>query len=96
MARAIATKMMMIPSEKTAAIPIFCFGARRTVYNRFNGRAITTVLINDQHCAILSSIFDSRGKHSATNTNDALTHDIGEYIYRLYHVFAISITNSKG
>ena len=40
-ARAIATKMMSIPMENTAAIPNFCFGARRTVYKRFNGREIT-------------------------------------------------------
>ena len=43
LARAIATKMIIIPMENTAARPSFGFGARRTVYKRFNGRAITAV-----------------------------------------------------
>ena len=96
MARAIATKMMIIPSEKTAAIPSFCLGARRTIYNRFNGRAITTVSINDQPCAISSRNIGSRGRRLATSMDDALTHDIGEYIYRLDYTFGISFANLKG
>lgn len=44
-ARAIATKMMIIPMEKTAPRPIFCLGARRTVYKRFSGREMIMISV---------------------------------------------------
>ena len=73
-ARAIATRMMIMPIEKTAARPTFCFGASRTVYKRFSGREMTSAWL------VISIV--PIAARSAVNITNTLTHDIGESVYR--------------